>query len=221
MMLKPYYEDGGVTIYHGDYRDIIPGLAFDAVVTDPPYGVGWDVKGGEHRHRSRKRRGTEFVPVHGDTEPFDPSDLIALGLPTVMFGANYFSPALPPSASWIVWDKRPHMASTRQADCELAWTNLGGPARMFRKTWNGGIRPTEDRASHKAWGVLHPTQKPVSLMRWVIERIPPGTICDPFMGSGTTLRAAKDLGRKAIGIEIEERYCEVAARRLGQEVLAI
>lgn len=219
--MKPYYQDEWATIYHADCLDLLEVVEADVLVTDPPYGVSWDVKGGSHRHRSRARKGTMFPAIAGDGKQFDPQPLLALGMPTVLFGAINFCDRLPISSSWIVWDKRPHMASTRQADCEMAWTNLGGPARMFRYTWNGGIRPVEDRSSAKAWGVMHPTQKPISLMRWLLERCPDGVILDPYMGSGTTLRAAKDLGRKAIGIEIEERYCEVAARRMGQGALAI
>jgi site-specific DNA-methyltransferase (adenine-specific) len=122
------------------------------------------------------------------------------------------------------------MASNDQADCEMAWTNLGGPARIFRLVWNGGgsqMLNQRDGGGHP-FGiaatvpkVLHPSAKPVSLMRWVIGRCPLGTIIDPYMGSGTTLVAAKSLGRHAIGIEIEERYCETAANRCRQEVLGL
>jgi len=206
---KPYYEDAAVTIYHGDCRAILPGLTFDAVVTDPPYGVAHDT--------NYKRFGTTTnrdwgSPIVGDDEPFDPTPW--LQYPCVMFGANYYADKLP-LGRWIVWDKRDGVTPMLMADAEMAWHNLSGRAvQLFQWTWNGFQRQGERGTAHD------PTQKPIALMKWVLETyVPTGVILDPFMGSGTTLRAAKDLGRKAIGIEIEERYCEIAAQRMGQEVL--
>lgn len=123
---------------------------------------------------------------------------------SIIWGGNYFP--LLPCQCFLVWDKvQPEMFSTSMV--EMAWTNLGGPAKLFRRRVIG---------YHKE----HPTEKPIELMRWCLSFAPEAqTILDPFMGSGTTLRAAKDLGRKAIGIEIEERYCEIAANRLRQSVL--
>ena len=108
------------------------------------------------------------------------------------------------------------MTSNDFADCELVWTNLPGVARLFRHQWSGAMR-----ASERGEPRLHPTQKPLILMRWIIGRCPEGVVLDPFMGSGTTLRAAKDLGRRAIGIDIDERYCQIAAQRCAQEVLDV
>jgi len=211
--MKPYYERNGITIYHGDCREILPTIKADCVVTDPPYGVS------ERTDRLSKGRGklavcNDFPPVHGDDKPFDPSDW--LSFPCVLWGANHYASRLPNSPSWLVWDKREGQGPNDNADCEMAWTNLGGPARLFRHYWNGMLR-----ASEKSLPRQHPTQKPVALMKWCIchTNMPSGTILDPFMGSGTTLVAAKLEGRKAIGIEIEERYCEIAAKRLAQEVL--
>lgn len=227
---KPYYEDGSVTIYHGDCLELMPLIEADVLVTDPPYGVRWT--GTSHHGRINPRTGKRVMgktraigeSVRNDNVPFDPGALLDLGLPTVMFGANHFSSRLPDSPSWIVWDKRVDgKFGPNQADCEMAWTNLGGPARMFRLVWNITSRKTdlgsEGKRGSLADSILHPTQKPVRLMRWVLARCPDGVVCDPFLGSGTTLRAAKDLGRKAIGIELEERYCQIAAERCSQEVL--
>ena len=215
---RPYYADEWVRLYQGDCRDIVPALTeeIDLVLTDPPYGIGWDTDG-------RSRGGRYFPPIIGDDAPFDPAWLLSRFPRLVLFGANHYADRLPASPSWVVWDKRVGMASNDQADCELAWTNLGGPARMFRQLWNGGGGRRKDNPTARRGEPVsfHPTQKPLGLMRWLIERHsrPGDLILDPYAGSGTTLRAAKDLGRRAIGIEIEPLYCETAARRLAQEVL--
>jgi hypothetical protein len=138
--------------------------------------------------------------------------VVAAGKKAIIFGGNFFADLLPRSTHWIVWDKLNTMPSF--GDCELAWTNVPRKSvAKFTIEYNGLLGKEAQR-----W---HPTQKPVRLMRWCVERYtdPVATILDPFMGSGTTLRAAKDLGRKAIGIEIEERYCEIAAKRMSQMVL--
>lgn len=209
--MKPYYQDDSVTLYHGDARDIAPSLTADALVADPPYGIS-ATTANHSRGRSRMTLAHDWPEVHGDREPFDPAPWLAYRQ-VVLWGANHYA-GLPASPSWLVWDKRVGLGSNDSADCELAWSNLGGPARLFQHRWSGMLRDSERGESY------HPTQKPVALMRWVLD-MTEGTILDPFAGSGPTLRAAKDLGRTAIGIEIEERYCEIAARRLSQEVLAL
>lgn len=210
--MKPYYADDFVTIYHGDCREMVDGLAADVLVTDPPYGIRYSPSQNSRKAWGPKTFVGESV-VHGDSERFDTASFLRFPA-VVLFGANHYADQLPPSASWLVWDKRDGMTSNDFADCELVWTNLPGVARLFRHQWSGALR-----ASERGEARLHPTQKPVVLMRWVLARCPEGLVLDPFMGSGTTLRAAKDLGRRAIGIEIDERYCEIAAKRMGQEVL--
>lgn len=210
--MKPYYEDESVTIYHGDSREIAPHLDADVLVTDPPYGIRYSPS-----QNSKKAWGNKtFVGktvVAGDDEPFDPTPL--LRFPTVvLFGANHYADKLPPSSAWFVWDKRDGMTSNDFADCELVWSNLSGVARLLRHQWNGALR-----ASERGEPRLHPTQKPLILMRWILSNCPEGSVLDPFMGSGTTLRAAKDLGRRVTGIDVDERYCEIAAKRCAQEVL--
>ncbi len=210
--VQPYYERGGITIYHGDCREILPTLDVDVILTDPPYGIAHPTNYHE-RGRDAFALSRDYAPVHGDDEPFDPRWLIDLGKPTLLFGANYYANLLPSSSGWVVWDKlRP--LDLDQATAEMAWTNWVKGVRVFRYLWHGMIRAGNEELEH-------PTMKPAALWRWIMELrwMPEGTVCDPFMGSGTTLRAAKDLGRKAIGIEIEERYCEIAAKRLSQEVL--
>jgi len=113
---------------------------------------------------------------------------------------------LPPTLGYLVWDKQ--IDGLNFGECEVCWTSMTFAPRIYRY-----------RAVMVDGGKQHPTQKPVDLMKWCLGFAPAGTVLDPFMGSGTTLRAAKDAGRKAIGIEIEERYCEIAAKRLRQRVL--
>jgi hypothetical protein len=125
----------------------------------------------------------------------------------VIWGANYYPQHMRPSAGWLLWDKGQRID---QADGELAATSRRGPLRIY----------TLNRVAIASDGAVHPTQKPLELILWCLSFFPDcPRVLDPFMGSGTTLRAAKDLGRKAIGIEIEERYCEIAAKRLAQQVL--
>ena len=216
MGVKPYYSDDLVTIYHGDCREWMPFIPSPLViVTDPPYGIGYS-QGGGGGGWAPGRKSFVGAVVHGDDAPFDPAPILAFGVPTVLFGGNHYADQLPPVASWLVWDKRDGDSSNDFADCELAWTNLGGPARLFSHRWKGLVKDSERGVPR-----VHPTQKPVAVMRWVIERCPDGTILDPYMGSGSTLVAAKSLNRRAIGIEIEERYCEIAANRCRQEVLGL
>jgi site-specific DNA-methyltransferase (adenine-specific) len=198
--MTPYYEDDKAMIYHGDCREILPSLTVDYVVSDPPYGID-HVPSSYWKHQR----------IRGDSTPFDPSHL--LRYKAVLFGANHYADCLPPSAGWIVWNKRDQVSRRLPgSDAELAWTNILKQVRIFTHVWIPHTLRDER--------TVHPTQKPVRLMRRILEEvIPSGVVCDPYMGSGTTLRAAKDLNRKSIGIEIEERYCEIAARRLGQEVL--
>lgn len=222
MTVEPYYQDDHVTIYHGDCLDIIPQLDFDVIVTDPPYGLGLNMANFT-LGRSGAWPANDYPDIVGDDQPFDPTPLVQLGKPTVLFGANHYSQWLPSSPTWLVWDKLDGLTSKRkagfnnQADVELVWSNLGGPARLFSQRWMGMIKNGRDAAHRRR----HPTEKPVELMCWIVGQCPPGVILDPFVGSGPTLRAAKDLGRRAIGIEISEQYCEIAARRCGQEVLPI
>ena len=208
--MKPYYERGGVTIYHGDCRDVLPGLAFDAVLTDPPYGLGdlWNGGGGSAgsswRFDPAEAKSWDAASVDGLVQ------LVSSAAPeVVIWGGNYYP--LPPSRGWLVWDKKQNDSFTT-GQAELAWTNLNRTTRVFR--FAQCELATEGPK-------LHPTQKPLALMRWCLKWLSGSVIVDPFAGSGTTLRAAMDIGLSAIGIEIEERYCEIAASRLAQGVLGL
>jgi len=214
--MKPYYDDGQITIYHGDCREILPTLGpVDLVLTDPPYGIG--EAAGKNKSRTRLAIAQDFGDDAWDDAPIA-QDLmacvLAAGSTQIIFGGNYYD--LPPTSCWLIWDKE--NGASDFADCEMAWTNMGKATRLLRWRWQGMLQGDMKAKEYR----YHPTQKPVPVMRWCLEQAGSVmTILDPFMGSGTTLRAAKDLGRKAIGIEIEERYCEAAVKRLAQEVLPL
>lgn len=224
--MKPYYSDSTMTIYHGDCRDVLSLIAptsVDLVLTDPPYGINLKTKNRQNGRSTKIALSNDYPEVYDDDKPFDPSHLLVFPR-IILFGGNYFADKLPTSPSWIVWDKLDGLTSKRNigfndsADVELAWTNLGGPARLISDRWIGINKGNSSEQHEKR---VHPTQKPVVLMRRIIENWtkPDDLIMDPYMGSGSVLRAAKDCGRRAIGIEIVEKYCEIASKRLFQEVL--
>jgi site-specific DNA-methyltransferase (adenine-specific) len=208
----PYHiEDAGI-IYNCDCRDILSRLPkVDLVLTDPPYGISHPCDFNK-RGRDKLARCSNYANVMGDNEPFDPSYLLDMDLPTILWGANYYADKLPSRSGWLIWDKK-RPDELDQATAELAWTNFVKGARVFRYLWNGMIRAGHD-------DLVHPTQKPVALMKWCLSLkwTPEGIVCDPYAGSGSTLVAAKELGRKFIGIEISEEYCAIAVKRLRQGV---
>jgi DNA modification methylase len=219
--VTPYYEDGGCTIWLGDCRDVLPRIApprsgsgsFDLLLTDPPYGIS--EARGKNVSRGKIAVSRDYGISEWDDKTADEAVAVARGLCRwhVIFGGNYYD--LPPASCWLVWDKE--NGATDFADCELAWTNLKKAVRRLRYRWQGMLQePGCPRTIRE-----HPTQKPEAVMRWALMQAPADamTVLDPFMGSGTTLVAAKRLGRKAIGIEREEQYCEVAAKRLAQGAL--
>jgi site-specific DNA-methyltransferase (adenine-specific) len=223
--VKPYYQDSACTIYHGDAREVLQDIEpVDLLLTDPPYGLKAARKegfgSGVKRHMNGLVKGgcipkRDYGDAVWDDTPVEFSLLqayIKASRFQIIWGGNYFP--LPPTRCILVWDKL--RGDTDYADGELAWTNLDDSLRIKRYKWNGFL-------TEKPETRFHPTQKPLDVMTWAISLAPEScqTIIDPFMGSGTTLRAAKDLGRKAIGIELEERYCEIAAQRLSQEVLQL
>ena len=210
--MKSYYEDSAVTIYHGDCREILPTLPkCDLVLTDPPYGIDYDSS------HSKYHNGIARAKVAGDAQPFDASHLPRLG-ECILWGGNCFFSSLPPSTRWLVWCKTMRDdANIRQADFEMAWTNCLRRSRIFHHLWIGAYKASESGVRAE-----HPTQKPIEVMAWCLNLKPDANlILDPYMGSGTTLRAAKNLGRRAIGIELDEKYCEIAARRMQQECLPL
>jgi len=210
--VKPYYEHGGIVIYHGDCREVLPTLTekVDLVLTDPPYGRG---AGTADRRPGHERARTKFVDRYDwdNQVPVDMLTWVARQDTYIVWGGNYFADILGSCNSPLMWHK---CQEWNGAEFELAWTkNTYGNADTF---WLPKVKAyTQEKK-------VHPTQKPTDLILWCLGKSKAnGLVLDPFMGSGTTLVAAKQLGRKAIGIEIEERYCEIAAKRLAQEVLPL
>jgi len=197
---------GDAVLYLGDCLEVMPGLGkVDACITDPPYGMKWDgkVTVGPNGHRGRSQTRHFGVTIIGDEKPFDPEPF--LQWPCVLWGFNHFPDRLY-KGRCLVWLKRKETAfGSFLSDAEIAWCSVGhGVFCHLDQTLYG---ETQERA--------HPTQKPVGVMRWCIEQLPQAdTILDPFMGSGTTGVACAKLGRRFIGIEIEERYFDIACKRI-------
>lgn len=194
---------GDATLYLGDCLEVLPTLGkVDAVVTDPPYGIGKD---GQTRTTGKHggRKAYEFLGWDSHRPPLEAFELIVSAAPThIIWGGNYFADMLPPSTKWLVWDKGQRI---RQSDGELAYTSMKGALRIC----------TLNRVSLMLDGAVHPTQKPVALIEWCIQQIDgANTILDPFMGSGTTGVACINLGHKFIGIEIEPKYFDIACKRI-------
>ncbi len=209
--MTPYYSHAGITIWHGDCRDVLEqwegshGVkSFDLLLTDPPYGILAD--GGSaatRRSGGNKDDGNMAWDVAPSAETL--ARLMAVTKTQMIWGGWHLH--LPPTFGYLVWDKQ--IDGLNFGECEVCWTPMRFAPRIFRY-----------RAVGVDGGKQHPTQKPEALMRWCIDRAGnPQTILDPFMGSGSTLVAAKRIGKTATGIEIEEKYCELAARRLQQDAL--
>ena len=216
-MNKPYYQDNYVTIYLGDCREILPQLPrVDLILTDPPYGIG-EAKG-KNLSRGKWANPKDYGIDNWDDTPIDFA-LIELVMRKsgnqIIWGGNYYP--LPPTSCWLVWDKE--NGGNDFADCELAWTSFKSAVRIFRFRWSGMLQGDMKNKDYR----YHPTQKPTALFSWVISKYsqPNNIILDPFLGSGTTAYCAKKLNRKCIGIEIEEKYCEIAAKRCSQSVMEL
>ena len=205
--MKPYYQDDRCSLYHGDCMDVMPLIRPGAIITDPPYGIDYGRSGGFSALHGwgQWRENVSWDSKRPSREVFE--RIIAFDVPTLIWGGNYFADFLPPSMGWMAWDKGQRDFSL--ADFELAWTSERKAARCV--VMPRGVAMRE--------GKFHPTQKPIWVMSQCIEfidrgRKPIDDILDPFAGSGSTLMAASDLGRRSIGIERKEEYCEIAARRL-------
>ena len=212
---KPYWQstDGGAVLYMGDCMEILPLLeagSVGAVVTDPPYGMNWDTNskrftGGKGYHDKTSDR------VHGDNTAFDPAPLLRFPK-AILWGSNHYANRLPVGTTLVWLKKNESKFGAFLSDCEIAWQTGGHGAYVFHCVWDGCARETENQEHY------HPTQKPVVLMEWCIEKVSKEgqTILDPFAGLGTTGVAAIRTGRRCILIEKELKYCAIAAKRLAE-----
>ena len=203
---EPFYDEGDITIYHGDLRELWP-IDADVIVTDPPYGMAY-----------RSKRSETVIGDH-DAELRDWLLKVWDERPALVFGT--WRSGRPQCRALLVWDKG---KSPGMGDLSLPWGSSHEEIYVRGEGWisqsrQGSVLSFDGLSSQSRDRPDHPTPKPVALMRHLLERCPEGVVLDPFMGSGSTLVAAKELGRRAIGVEIEERYCKIAAERLAQQVL--
>ena len=218
---------GDATLYCGDCREILPTLKgqFNAIVSDPPYGINFQHSGG--KSSSGRNAPLRTDTIIGDDKPFDPTFLFEC-TPIrrdrkqgniLLFGANHYAKHLPDDGEWLVWDKIPRCnADDSFRDAEFMWSSVKTPRTIYRHQWKGLIREGEENPAKQKRA--HVSQKPVALMMWCIDRlIVPlgGVVCDPFMGSGSTGVAALRKGLDFIGIEIDEKHFETACRRIEDE----
>jgi DNA modification methylase len=206
--VKPYYSDDKVTLFHGDCREITEWLEADILVTDPPYGVS---------HASNWVGPFQGSAIANDGDPSARDDALTLwsGRPAVVFG-SWKQPRPAGTRALLTWDKGP---AAGMGDLALPWKPNTEEVYILGTGFTGSRDSSVLRYSVVTWaskGRQHPNMKPTSLMSDLIQKCPPGVIADPFAGSGSTLVAAKALGRRSIGVELDEAYCEIAARRLAQ-----
>jgi DNA modification methylase len=220
--MTPYYQSETATIYHADCKDVLEELSpVGMLLTDPPYGIGRSKGMRKHLVNSLLEGTVITTPARQypkDTWDFEPisqellDTVLCFGRVQVIWGGVFFSDLLPRASHWVVWNKRQSMPSYSKA--EIAWTNSRRKSVAMVTILQSGFMAKEKKR-------YHPTQKPVELMRWCIENYlkSGSTVLDPFMGAGSTILAAAAMGKQAIGIEREERYCEIAAKRLEGRLL--
>lgn len=203
---------GNAELYCGDCMEVLPTLGkVDAVITDPPYGIGESKKQGISRVRPTnkwsKPMPSKYEVLEWDNETADLQTIkyiTSIGK-CIIWGGNYYH--MQPSSCWLVWDK---LTTGDFADCELAWTNLKKAVRKFEWLWSGFKKQQPEER-------YHPTQKPVALMQWcILQAGMPATVLDPFMGSGTTGVACMNMGIHFVGVEKEPKYFDIACRRIEQ-----
>jgi site-specific DNA-methyltransferase (adenine-specific) len=214
---------GDATLYLGDCLEILPTLPkVDAVITDPPYGKRERVKRAAAGRGWNRNSQDKFVPskdypeIHGDDAPFDPAPWLSFAK-VILWGGNHFSARLPDRKTrWLIWDKRCGMGEDDNADCEMAWTNLRGPDRIFRHLWRGICRAGDENIANGV-GLVHPMQKPVALARWCLLQagVQAGeTVVDGYMGSASVGIACAESGVRYVGCETVPHYFDIACERI-------
>lgn len=218
LALAPGWASGNVTLYNADCLAVLPQLTgIDAVISDPPYGMDWDTdstrfSGGQHK---RGHGRDDWAEIHEDNKPFDPATWLAFPR-CVLWGANHYAARLPIGTTLIWLKKDDHLFGTFLSDAELAWMKGGYGVYAYRKSFPPPARMAENNGK-----VAHPTQKPVGLMAWCMERakVPAvATVLDPYMGSGTTGLACIRTGRKFIGCEKDPAHFATAVERISREL---
>jgi DNA modification methylase len=218
--MKPYFENDLITLYHGDCLEVTDWLEADVLVTDPPYGIAWPTRGtygGKSNASGQVKQKNAIANDHDESLRDEALDLWGIK-PAIVFG-SWKIPKPKKTEHRLIWHKAgmppgPTNAAFMSQDEEIYIWGQG-----FRKS-SPPLRSVIKTNEHRPTAVQstgHPTPKPIGLMQTLIKRCPPGTIADPFAGSGATLIAARNLGRHAIGVELEEKYCELIATRLSQE----
>ena len=213
------WQDKINTVWQGDCLKLMkemPDKCVDLVLTDPPYGIG--EAGGKNKSRCKMAVSKDYGNASWDNqipskEIFE--HMIRISKNQIIFGGNYFVEYLKNSPCWIVWDK--DNGKSDFADCELAWTSFPSAVRKFKWKWQGMLQENMKAKEFR----VHPTQKPVPLMKWILQNYSKQTdvIFDPFMGSWTTAVVCKQLNRNFIGAELSKEYCEIGKERLRQEIL--
>lgn len=211
--MKPYYADAGITLYHGDCREVMPSLEYACVIMDPPYGL--EFVSGQAYGCSWE---SKAIPGDGGVDLRDEVLRLAAGKPAAVFGT--WKRARPTDTrAVLIWDKGP---ASGMGDLSFPWKLSFEEIYIIGDGWSGRRDEGVLRyvvCTRMSMGRTHPTEKPTKLLQALIAKAPSGTVLDPFCGTGASLVAAKNMGRRAIGVEIDERYCEIAANRLGQSVM--
>lgn len=207
-----YPDDFINKVIQGDCLQVMkqmPDKSVDLVLTDPPYGITWSPTTlfGKETPQTRALKDLQNWDKKPSKEYFD--EIRRIGKAWIIWGGNYFADYLGACKAPLIWDKE--TGDNNYADGEMAFTSFEkGTLRILHHQWCGAFKDSERGIQN-----FHPTQKPIEVMRWCILKCPEAeTIFDPFLGSGTTAVAAKQLGRKFIGIELSEKYCEIARQRI-------
>ena len=213
--MKPYYDEDGITIYHGDCRRLLLDLVdeADVMVTDPPFGFEY--------HTNAPRKDGNSRRIVGDRGPFLRDFALSCwdDKPALVFGSRKV-PEPYGVRQVLIWDQG---GALGMGDLSLPWKPSWQEVYVIGGPWTGNrdCGAVIQNPPVQSSGRRHPNEKPIELLTGLLAKCIDGTVLDPFAGSGSTLEAAKKMGRRAIGIEIEERYCEIAAKRLAQGVLAL